>query len=320
MWTQQRRHTVGPGAFWLLLALLMSSLAGSSARAEDDAEARRAEAVKLGHEAAEAYKAGNYADALEKYQAAYRLVPAPPLVLNLSRTALKLGRCDESLNYALTYSAAFGESDTASVESPQAWIASVKAQCAEVQITSEPPGASLTIDGASPGEAAVTPWKGRLLIGRHELRARLEGYVEQRQEVEVVSPEAVAEVRLELVRAPVAVAPPLLVTPPRPAATRLRWEPWLPAGAAVVGLALGITGGVLSLQCPTAAGTPVDVQNEKLCQYNRGGLADIGWGLAGAGAVTAAILWIVLKPLPASSEAPPVRVSVGNRVTLSGRF
>jgi hypothetical protein len=203
---------------WLGVVIL-AGLAASVARAEDDAGTRRAQAIQLGHEGTEAYRKGDYALAFEKYEAAYRLVPAPPLVLDLSRTALKLGRCDDALNYALTFSAAFGQSDTASVESPDALVSEVKAQCPEVRITSSPAGAQLAIEGAPAGVSPTTPWKGRLLVGRYTIRARLGGYPEQELELNVAA-ETAAQLHLTFVAPAAAVRSVAAETPSAAAPTQ----------------------------------------------------------------------------------------------------
>jgi tetratricopeptide (TPR) repeat protein len=311
-------------------------------------EARRAKAVQLGREAAEAYKAGSYAEAFAEYEAAYKLVPAPPLVLNLSRTALKLGRCEEAEGYALTYSAAFGGSDTAAIASPTTLLTSVHEQCPEMQITSDPPGAKLLIEGVARSSSFVTPWRGRLFVGKHAVRARLDGFPEQRVELDVI-PGTPSQLRLTFVSTPVAAQvatpppPPASVAPPpepaphpapqvdlaatrsAPAPLRLRWEPFIPAGVAVVGLVVAITEGAWSRECPTTAETPGDVQREELCQLSHGTAADVSWAIAGAGAVTAGVLWLVLRPTSQSStesapsSSPHVSVT-GNGVALSGRF
>jgi hypothetical protein len=69
-------------------------------------------------------------------------------------------------------------------------------------------------------------------------------------------------------------------------------------------------------------GPPQAVAGAVYCQHNNALLADVGWGVAGAGAVTAGILWLVLKPQTTPSpEAAPLHVSLsGNGVLLLGRF
>ena len=122
--------------------------------------------------------------------------------------------------------------------------------------------------------------------------------------------------------APVAPAPAppvnLAATPPTaaPAPLRLRWEPFIPAGVAIVGLVVAITEGAWSKQCPTTGGTPQDVDNDTLCQLTHGVGADVGWGLAGAGAITAGVLWLVLKPAAPPSESTPRVSFTGNGVSL----
>jgi hypothetical protein len=332
----------------LLLAI------AASARAEDAADARHAEAVRLGHEGSEAYRADHFAEALRSFEAAYRLMPAAPLVLNISRAELKLGRCADALRYAEQYRAAVGEQVGASPDAPDEWLETVRRTCIESEITSAPTGATIWIDGERQTAPETTPWTGRLPVGHHKVLLWKSGYDSQEEVLEVTGG---APARLSLAlhatgtsAAPGAGTPPAISTPaplpppeqqassgaqgrdvtvPAPrqrAAPRLRWEPFIPAGVAVVGVAMAIAGGVLTRQCPSSVGPDQGVTAAETCQYNRAGFADVGWGVAGTGAVTAGVLWLVLKPPAASAEAPPAAgpaVRVGwspSGVLLSGRF
>jgi hypothetical protein len=106
-------------ATWFLALLVLSGwpVAGHGEEQED----ARARAVRLTSEGAAAYKAEDYAKAFDRFGAAYRAFPAPPLLLNLSRTELKLSRCAEALRYAELFKAAAPDTQAASPDASDAW-------------------------------------------------------------------------------------------------------------------------------------------------------------------------------------------------------
>jgi hypothetical protein len=314
------QRSLASAVFWAALA------SAAPVRADDDTSLARAKAVELGHEAAEAYKDGRFSEALQKYEEAYHLVPAPPLALNLSRTELKLGRCAEALEYAVSYGAAFGDSSTASVESPSAWIAAVKAQCPDVTISTDPSGASLSIEGLAPAQPLSTPWTGRLPVGSHAVIARLPGHANQQAVLFVV---AGTSARLNLTfeaSPPGAVLPPSVAPPRRLVTTESRpgipsWSPWIPAAVAIASLGVGIAEGVASTRCSGPL-PPFGGAAANACQINNALIANISYGVSGAGAVTAGALGLVVGlHTRTSAESRPVRVGVaGNGLTVSARF
>ncbi len=81
------------GALGLAMGL---SLAASSALAQAPDPATRATARKLGADAVKLFEAGDYAGALDKFNTADRLVPAPTLGLYAARSLVKLGRLVEA--------------------------------------------------------------------------------------------------------------------------------------------------------------------------------------------------------------------------------
>ncbi len=151
----------------------------SVARAADEPVDIHELAKKLSREATDAYAAGRYEEADAKFQQAYLLFPAPQLVLNLSRTELKLGHCDKAIAYALTYGTIFEQQSGEARDSPESWLSRVKGECPEVEITSTPPGVSITLKGAVPTVPIVTPFKGRLPAGEYSVQASRAGYEDQ---------------------------------------------------------------------------------------------------------------------------------------------
>lgn len=172
-------------ARWTHAVLAISLVLAAPAARADEGEDARAKAIRLSKEGGAAYREGRYGEALQRFEEAYRAFPAPPLLLNLSRAQLKLGDCDEALRYAQVYLSASPAGDT-SPESPDAWLSTVNTECPEITVTSEPPGATLSIEGSRQNAVPTTPWKGRLSTGTHVLRARLAGFTDATATVRVI--------------------------------------------------------------------------------------------------------------------------------------
>jgi|HubBroStandDraft_6_1064221.scaffolds.fasta_scaffold177116_2 hypothetical protein len=90
-----RPSSLRPPAFASAL-LFATMLAAPSARAQGPGATARATARTLGQEAVKLYDAGDYAGALEKFNTADSLVPAPTLGLYAARCLAKLGRVVEA--------------------------------------------------------------------------------------------------------------------------------------------------------------------------------------------------------------------------------
>jgi hypothetical protein len=85
----------------------------------------------------------------------------------------------------------------------------VEKRTASVTIDSNPPGATLVIDGKPVGKA---PWTGELEQGGHRVRATIDGYSPADQEVSVAGGQT-RRVTIDLVVLPPPVAPPLYKRP-----------------------------------------------------------------------------------------------------------
>jgi hypothetical protein len=99
----------------------------------------------------------------------------------------------------------------------------VEAKTATITVDSNPPGATLTVDGKAVGKA---PWSGELDAGGHLVTGALDGYTKARQELVVVAGQT-RRVTVEL-----------LVAPPVAEADRpvyKKWWFWTGIGAVVAG-------------------------------------------------------------------------------------
>ncbi len=76
-------------------AMVMLLAAPPPARAADDFRTR-AEVRELGGQAIKLYDAGKYAEALDLFQRANKLIPAPSLAVRIARSLVKLGRLVEA--------------------------------------------------------------------------------------------------------------------------------------------------------------------------------------------------------------------------------
>ncbi len=295
--------------------VVAASLTTPVARAEAAADTKSA-AQRLAHEAAEAYKVGQYAESVTKFTAAYQAYPAPPLLLNLSRAELKLGRCAEALRDAQLFKTAAPSIESASADSPDEWLATVRRTCIEAEVHSTPEGAAIWIDGQRQANPEATPWVGRLPVGTHQILLWRSGYQEQNASMEV-SANAPAHLTLalkpssgETAPAPVALMPAAQtsgaepVKTVSPAATKTR-NPTLRTvgyvGTAVGGVALltalilGVTSHTDATAVGTRAGTRTTAQADAtLSSVNaRVAGADALFGIGGALAAAGISLMVV---------------------------
>jgi hypothetical protein len=195
----------------LMLPVVLGCLPVVS-RSEEPEDAR-AKAVRLTSEGAAAYKAEEYAKAIDRFDAAYRLYPAAPLLLNLSRAELKLSRCAEALRHAEMFKAGVPGEQSLTPDSPDAWLATVQRSCIEAVVHSSPEGATIFIDGERQTSPDSTPWKGRLTVGSHKVLLWRDGYEKATGSLDV---SAGSPTSLELTLVP--AAPPaaaVAAAPPR---------------------------------------------------------------------------------------------------------
>ncbi len=164
----------------MLPVLFVVALPGLTAVSRsEEPEDPRAQALRLTSEGAAAYKAEEYDQAIDKFNTAYRLYPAAPLLLDISRAELKLSRCAEAVHHAEKFKAAVGDTPAASPDSPDAWLATVQRACIEAEVDSEPAGATIWINGERQTSPDKTPWTGRLPVGSHKVLLWHAGYQER---------------------------------------------------------------------------------------------------------------------------------------------
>jgi hypothetical protein len=133
----------------LLLAAVL--LAGTPAMAQEVDEATRAAARQIGREGLEAYKQGQYEDALEKLNRAYDVVKAPTLGLWTARTMVQLGMLVEaSERYVEVSRLEVSGGDTALQEEAKK-VATEEREALLPRI----PQLKLVVEGAAPDQVQV---------------------------------------------------------------------------------------------------------------------------------------------------------------------
>ncbi|HRI51393.1 MAG TPA: PEGA domain-containing protein, partial [Pseudomonadota bacterium] len=107
-----------------------------------------------------------------------------------------------------------------------------------LDVATEPPGASVFVDGS---ELGITPYKRPAFVGKHKLVLRHTGYRSQQAEVEV---DETQRRRTELKLAPGTDAVPVLVVEKQKPPVYKKWWFWVAIGGAAVA-AGAITAGVV---------------------------------------------------------------------------
>lgn len=302
---------------------LMLVLAADPAGATVDKTAKAKELYQAGQQL---YKQGRYADAVTKFEEAYATKPHPTLPFNIAKCYEQLNDTPKALRAYRDYLRLAPEAKdrTAVLDS----IANFERRLRErglqqVLVFADPPTAQIEIDGKLIG---LSPASTELTAGNHTLIVRAEGYeTNERQFTFSIARVSELTVNLhaatpELKKPPVTTSdapvkddktttvassntdPTVITSPPPlpPAEKKGRVFTWVAGGVAVGGLAAGI---VLGL---SANGTAAKLTQSQTPQPDRKTAdaivadargqalgADISYGVAGAAAATAIILFFL---------------------------
>lgn len=154
-----------------------------------------------------AYQAQRFQEAIEHFLAADRLIPNAALSFNVARAYERLGDEAGALrSYRDFLRRAPGQADE-NAELARGRVAALEAALGarglqQLSVFSEPPGASLSIDGKTLGP---TPWTGELTLGAHVLSLSLPGRASVERAIDVSSTALDVSVILPQ---PLVVAPP----------------------------------------------------------------------------------------------------------------
>lgn len=266
---------------------------GDQAPVQDEATTRAREAYERGRTA---FAAGNFQEALTAFQEAYDAKPHPTVLVSIAE-------CQERLEQ---WSATVETLERYLRDSPQARdreameqkIAAIRARPAVLNITSEPPGAKIFLDGTDTGK--VSPSELEVAPGDHTIKLTLEGHVDAEEQVTVTFAE-----RRDM---PLSLDVPEPDEPVRPPPSEEHVSEGTPlalylgAGLTGVGLVAGTVMGFLALSeksdfddNPTAS-TADSGERYAL-------IADISFGVAVAAGIATAIMYFSRSGSSESAEA-----------------
>jgi tetratricopeptide (TPR) repeat protein len=125
----------------------------------------------------ELYDKGDYQASLDSFMAAYNYVPNPFVYISIAQCYDKLGKCQEARDYYLKY--AKEKPDAGNIPDIKEKVAELEARKGKVMITSDPDGATITLDGET--TELVTPADIELGGGDHALALNKDGYIMETQ-------------------------------------------------------------------------------------------------------------------------------------------
>jgi hypothetical protein len=263
--------------------------AAPSASAPPIAAEPAPEAVERAREAyaqgQRAFAQGEFAVAQAAFEEAFANVPNPIVLVSIAESAAKQGRVDVALAAYDKYLRLRPDApDRADVEEKRSALAQTPG---EITLTSEPPGADVTVDGQPTGKR--TPALLQLSPGEHRIELALAGHAADPQALDV-APGARTE-HAVMLRAE-APSEPAAATPSAPAAATSA-PPMaaiaITAGLGAAGLIAGTALGIAALsersdynKQPTSSSAD---RGERLALFS-----DVGFGIGGMALITAAVL------------------------------
>jgi hypothetical protein len=306
-----RLRSKNPLRFSLLSALSGALLLTSSAFAQD-AEIRTA-ARDLATQGAQAFDAGDYAQASDFFRRAHELVPAPSIALLRARSLAKLGQLLEAVDiYEQTARFKLPE------DAPEAYLQAVETARIEMEdVRHRLPRLKVTLIGVNSSEPAQVsmddkPTPPALLgverpinPGQHRVEARVAGQLRATRELSMVEGQSY---QIELDLRPAQPAPKPVVVPPvasdSPAGkTNMRKTAGFVAlGVGALGLGIGTYTGIVALHhkseldsvckpnCPPSSADDIDAfRSNRTISY-------VSFGVGIAAAATGVALLTLGKP------------------------
>jgi hypothetical protein len=330
------RCALSPRALPLALAVAAALFVAAPAALADSVDpAARATARKLGGEAVKLFESGDFAGALEKFNTADSLVPAPTLGLYAARCLVKLGRMVEaSERYLEVTRMQLDRGALAVMRKAQADAVAERDRLLPtiptLEIQLEGPqgdGVQVTVDG-KPLLAGLVGEKRPVNPGKYTLLAKRTDTVVAR-DVEVGVGEATR----------VVLTLPPLPAPPAPRLPLLRKVGWAAIGVGGAGIVTGGVAGLIAISkgqslltaCPLHV-CPTGAALAQAGPYNAARVASTVGFIVGAVGLAAGIPIVIASPgveyvyadghvmptaPPPSRDAPP-RASVTPWITLGG--
>lgn len=192
----------------------------------------------------DSYRAGRYLEALEHFLASNRLAPNRNVVFNVARTFQRLEQYPEAYRYYLE--ALEGETNPADRARIETALAEIAPRVALIDVTTEPPGATLYVDRIDLGSVGRAPRTLALPAGTYRILARLDGHHPAESEPLAVAAGQRVSASLSLPR----IVGTLLVTGQQGAELRIDDEHGAPACTLPCEIALPPGPHVLHLSAP----------------------------------------------------------------------
>ena len=200
----------------------MWSCAARSPRApppsQRDAQAK-ARAQGLLSEGTAAYGRGDYAAALDKFTAAYKIFPSPKLWFNIGQANRDLGRPVEAVEAFDRFLRDAGDAPPETLAEARRSAAELKTKLGQIQVSCAVDGTEITVDGKQVGSTPL----GEMLWttpGRHQVAAQHAGFAPAIEDV-VVTTGKIATVNIEVL--------PIDLRPANKTAAAVMGRSWGPA-------------------------------------------------------------------------------------------
>lgn len=314
------------------LGLLSGVLLCTSSAFAEDAEIRTA-ARDLATQGAQAFDAGDYAQASDFFRRAHELVPAPSIALLRARSLAKLGQLLEAIDiYEQTARFKLPE------DAPEAYLQAVETARGEMEeVRHRLPRLKVMLIGVSASEPAQVsmddkPTPEALLgverptnPGPHRIEARVGGQLRATRELSMVEGQSY---QIELDLRPVQPPPKPVVLAPPPESSHSGPHSWRKTGGYValgvgaLGLGIGTYTGLVALHhkseldsvcqptCPSSSADDIDsFRSNRTISY-------VSFGVGIAAAATGVMLLTLGKPEQQhlAIRALPMGLQIGGRL------
>jgi hypothetical protein len=164
-----------PTAYAALAIVVVCSAITTRASAEPSDGQAKARAQGLLSEGTAAYGRGDYAAALDKFTAAYKIFPSPKLWFNIGQANRDLGRPVEAVEAFDRFLRDAGDAPPETLAEARRSAAELKTKLGQINVRCPTDGAEITIDGKPVGSAPL----GEMLWatpGRHQIAGQLDGF------------------------------------------------------------------------------------------------------------------------------------------------
>ncbi len=288
------------------LPLAMAKPPAAAAAKKPDKKTRDAARTAYG-EGKAAFEKGDFDAAAAGFKKADELIPSPQAVYWIAKSLDKGGHADEA---AAAYQKFLDDPDIAKasddkVSEAKARIAELKNKPAEVNVSTTPPGATVTVDGQA--QMGETPMVVKMPPGTHTLEIAAPGYDAQKLDVTVTSGEKIErKLTLNLSESapvPAAVAPPPADTAPAPEPAappekKSKTPAYVTLGIAGVGAIVGTIFGVKALSAKKDFNSTPTNDNADTVERNAL-ISDMAFGVA----ITLGVTGVVLLTSSGSSDS-----------------